>query len=523
MTARSPLGVFTGLATLDLVHRVEVPPGPDEKVTAQGQELVAGGPAANAAVTFAALGGRARLVTALGRHPLARAVAEELADHGVEVVDAAPGRTAPPAVSGVRVAGAHRSVTSVNAGGEAVPAPAALAGGALLRGADVLLVDGHHPELALAAARAAREVGVPVLLDGGSWKPVLAELLPLVDVAVCSAAFAVPGGGDVLLDVLAAGAGAAAATAGPGPVRWRTERPGEVRKGSIGVPRLEAVDTLGAGDVLHGALALAIADGMELHEALTAAVQVASWRCTVPGARAWLRAPWFADLPLARPRPGRAAPEGPVDLTLDDLVRRAGRLTRRGGRRLLGIVGAPGAGKSTLAAELVAALERTGGPGTAVRVPMDGFHCANVVLEALGRRDRKGAPDTFDAGGFAALVRRLRAADEEVVLAPEFRREIEEPIGSALPVPRAVPLVVVEGNYLLLREGPWAALEGSFDETWYLDVDDELRVRRLARRHEEFGKPPEQALAWALGSDQANAEVVAATRGRADLVLRWAG
>ncbi|GAB7193520.1 PfkB family carbohydrate kinase [Kineococcus sp. NUM-3379] len=300
--SRTPLGVFVGLATLDVVHRVELPPGPDEKVTALAQEVVAGGPAANAAVTYAALGGRARLVTALGGHPLARAVAAELAGWRVDVVDVAPERDAPPAVSGVRVHAAtgERSVTSVNAAGAQVPAPAALTSGELLRGAGVLLLDGHHPRLALAAARAAQEEEVLVVLDAGSWKPVLAELLPLVDVAICSSAFRVPGGGDdPMSDVLDLGAGSVAVTAGAGPVEWWS---GSLRD-VVQVPAVRAVDTLGAGDVFHGAAALALAAGADLASALERAAEVASFRCGVPGARAWLSAPAFPGLPLARPRP----------------------------------------------------------------------------------------------------------------------------------------------------------------------------------------------------------------------------
>ena len=205
---------------------------------------------------------------------------------------------------------------------------------------------------------------------------------------------------------------------------------------------------------------------------------------------------------------------------LPGLVERALERVVPGRRHLLGIAGAPGAGKSTVAEELVRSVRERAGAGAAALVPMDGFHCAEQVLRAWGRAQRKGAPDTFDVGGFAALLRRLRAADEDVVLAPEFRREIEEPVGSALPVPREVPLVVVEGNYLLLREGPWAALEGLLDETWFLEVHDEVRLQRLVARHERFGRSPEQARAWALGSDGANAEVVRATRSRADLVVR---
>ena len=205
-----------------------------------------------------------------------------------------------------------------------------------------------------------------------------------------------------------------------------------------------------------------------------------------------------------------------IRCSTSDLAARARTLAARGPRTVLGLTGAPGAGKSTLAAALVAAL----GADTAVIVPMDGYHYANVVLEALGRRDRKGAQDTFDAGGYVSLLRRLRSGEEEVVHAPEFRREIEEPIGSALPVPRAVPLVVTEGNYLLLREGPWAALEGLVDETWYVEPGDDLRHDRLVARHEAFGKPPAEARAWALGTDEVNARLIAATRDRADLVVQ---
>lgn len=201
-------------------------------------------------------------------------------------------------------------------------------------------------------------------------------------------------------------------------------------------------------------------------------------------------------------------------MDLADLVERARSMTT-GPRRVLGLVGAPGSGKSTLAAQLAAAL----GPQLCVVVPMDGYHYADVVLEALGRRERKGAHDTFDAGGYVSLLRRLRSGEEAVVHAPEFRREIEEPIGSALPVPREVPLVITEGNYLLLREGPWAALEGLLDETWFVDPGEALRHDRLIARHVAFGKDPDAARAWALGSDEANARVIAATRDRADLVV----
>jgi pantothenate kinase len=153
-------------------------------------------------------------------------------------------------------------------------------------------------------------------------------------------------------------------------------------------------------------------------------------------------------------------------------------------------------------------------------VPMDGFHLAQCELERLGRAGRKGAADTFDAAGFVALLARLRAADEAVVYAPEFRREIEEPIACALPVPREVPLVVIEGNYLLVPEGDWGRVRALLDEAWFVETDEELRHERLIARHIAFGKDPEYARAWVLSSDERNAVLVASTRERADLVVR---
>ena len=202
------------------------------------------------------------------------------------------------------------------------------------------------------------------------------------------------------------------------------------------------------------------------------------------------------------------------EMTLDALVQRAEALAASGGRRILGVVGAPGGGKSTLAEALVGRLAPL-----ACHVPMDGFHLAGAELDRLGRRGRKGAPDTFDADGYVALLRRLRWASEDVVYAPEFRREIEEPIAGAIPVPRDVPLVVTEGNYLLLDDGPWAAVLGLLDEAWYVETNEDARLELLVQRHITSGKDPAAARAWALGSDQRNAELVTATRHSADLIV----
>ena len=197
-----------------------------------------------------------------------------------------------------------------------------------------------------------------------------------------------------------------------------------------------------------------------------------------------------------------------------ELVERARRLAVPGRRALLGITGAPGAGKSTVAERLVGEL------GASARlVGMDGFHFAQAELNRLGRAERKGAPDTFDALGYVALLARLRRADDRVVYAPFFDRSLEEPIACAVPVPREVPLVVTEGNYLLVTEGEWAGVRPHLDECWYVDPGESRRVDWLVARHERFGRSREEAQGRALGSDQNNAVVVAATRDRADLII----
>ncbi|MDR6217749.1 nucleoside/nucleotide kinase family protein [Deinococcus soli (ex Cha et al. 2016)] len=201
-------------------------------------------------------------------------------------------------------------------------------------------------------------------------------------------------------------------------------------------------------------------------------------------------------------------------MTLPDLVSRARTLLTSGERRILGLTGSPGAGKSTLAAALQAALG-----DRAALLPMDGFHLANEELRRLGRAGRKGAPDTFDVGGYAALLTRVRQQQEDVVYAPRFDRHLEESIGSALPVPRAAPLVITEGNYLLL-DGPWQAVRAQLDDVWFLAPPDGLRRAHLIARHEAHGRDPRAARAWVESVDDANAHLIEAARDRADLVVR---
>ncbi|MBZ9750162.1 nucleoside/nucleotide kinase family protein [Deinococcus sp. HMF7604] len=208
----------------------------------------------------------------------------------------------------------------------------------------------------------------------------------------------------------------------------------------------------------------------------------------------------------------------PTALTasLADLVALARRLIVPGERRVLGITGAPGAGKSSLCAALAGALGED-----AALVGMDGFHLANAELERLDRRDRKGAPDTFDTDGYLALLRRLRTEPQQTIYAPVFSRELEESLGSTVPIPAGTPLLLTEGNYLLLEAGRWSEVRALLDAAWFVEVPEAVRLDRLVARHEAHGKTPAQARQWAAEVDGPNAALIAATRPHADLVVTW--
>jgi pantothenate kinase len=196
---------------------------------------------------------------------------------------------------------------------------------------------------------------------------------------------------------------------------------------------------------------------------------------------------------------------------------RIAQLLASGERKILGLVAPPGAGKSTLAESLMAHY-----PQHVQGVPMDGFHLANSELKRLERKERKGAPDTFDAAGFVNLLRRLKSqSPSETIYAPEFRRDIEEPVAGAIAIGPGTSLVITEGNYLLLDEPPWAQVREVVDEIWYLDVPDELRRERLLARHMQFGRSRAQALAWIARTDEPNAVRIAATRQYADVCVSW--
>jgi pantothenate kinase len=202
----------------------------------------------------------------------------------------------------------------------------------------------------------------------------------------------------------------------------------------------------------------------------------------------------------------------PTAVTFTDLVTRAQNLGP--GRVLLGICGAPGAGKSTLAERLVAALGKE-----SVYVGMDGFHLAQVELKRLNRTSRKGAPDTFDAAGYVNLLHRLKTETTTTVYAPEFRREIEEPIACAVPILPDHRIIITEGNYLLLDTAPWQEVKTHLTETWFLSPEETVRRERLIARHQAFGRTPEQARERTLGSDEQNAILINATHPNATLIL----
>lgn len=184
-------------------------------------------------------------------------------------------------------------------------------------------------------------------------------------------------------------------------------------------------------------------------------------------------------------------------------------------RQIVAIAGPPGTGKSTLAWHVANEL----GADMCVIVPMDGFHLANSIIAETPLRDRKGAIDTFDAGGYISLLRRLKARNEPVVYAPSYRRGLEEPIAASIAVPQAAQIVLTEGNYLLVQEPPWNGAGAYFDETWFVETPRALRVERLIARHETFGMTREDAISWTHTVDEINADVISATKSHADRII----
>ena len=280
-------GIFVGLSTIDVVYSVDGFPTPNSKVAARSQDVFVGGPATNAAITFAHLGGRPSLVTAVGRHVLADVIRKELQAQSVQLIDLNPGFDDAPVISSVSVdSTGGRNVISANTIRISAPAPEVDEN--VLAQAHIVLVDGHFMPACQAWAAAARARGTPVVLDGGSWKDGTGDLLANIDVAICSADFRPPGCADenkTLHYLKSRGVKRIAITHGPEPVRFESGS----SSGTLRVPQVEAVDTMGAGDIFHGAFCYFSATGRGFVESLAEAAQVAAESCRYRGTRAWMK------------------------------------------------------------------------------------------------------------------------------------------------------------------------------------------------------------------------------------------
>ncbi len=278
-------GLFVGLTTLDFIYLSDRPLQQNQKLVAQDYLTAAGGPATNAAIAFNYLGNQSQLFTVLGQHPLTQLIRSDLAQCGVEIVDLYPEKTDTPPISSIIVTAAtgERAVISLNAlksQANKLVAPA------MLIGVDIVLIDGHQIDTSLAIAKMAQSKQIPVVLDGGSWKPGLEKLLPLIDYAVCSANFYPPqchDAADVFNLLHRQGISQIAITQGEQPIQYSTQGQRHV----LSISAIEAVDTLGAGDVFHGAFCHYILQ-QDFSNALSSAAKIASLSCQSFGTRSWM-------------------------------------------------------------------------------------------------------------------------------------------------------------------------------------------------------------------------------------------
>ena len=279
-------GLFLGLATLDLIYLAQQPPGENQKVVASDCTIVAGGPATNAAVTFSYLGNAAILAGVLGSHAIAQLIRADLAEYNVKIIDLAPGRSHSPPVSSIIVTEGtgERSVISINATKSQVDSQAINPD--ILTVVNIVLIDGHQIPASQEIAQLAKLKNIPIVLDGGSWKPGLEEILPFIEWAVCSDNFYPPNcynSDEVFAYLLAAGIPNIAITRGEKPILYLSNG----TYGNLEVPQIQATDTLGAGDIFHGAFCHYILQN-KFTDTLTAATKIASHSCQFFGTRAWM-------------------------------------------------------------------------------------------------------------------------------------------------------------------------------------------------------------------------------------------
>jgi len=188
---------------------------------------------------------------------------------------------------------------------------------------------------------------------------------------------------------------------------------------------------------------------------------------------------------------------------------------KHSGRFIIGIVGKPGAGKSTLTSHLIENLPKN----SVSLVPMDGYHLSNLQLKNLGLSDRKGAFNTFDSNGYVSLLKRINTETDQDIYYPVFHREIEESYAADGVVLANTKIVLTEGNYLLFDKAGWEKVATELTEIWYININDDVRIDRLVKRHEFYGKDKESALNWATGSDEINAKIVESTASKADVII----
>lgn len=281
--------VFLGLATVDLIYAVESVPCENEKCVAQRQEITCGGPAANAATTCAFLGGDTTLVSSVGTHPLADVIRHELEHFRVSLRDLAASSSEAPPVSSILVSQGTGARTVISGHATRTQVPSEAFDISALKNADLLLVDGHQMACSIKAAASARAQTIPVVFDGGSWKDRTDELLTHTRIAICSETFRPPGTKatlDVLEYLLGHGPDTAVITQGAGPIIWATHQ----KKGELSPPPVAAIDTLGAGDIFHGAFCFRLVSGGGFLESLTFAAEVAAYSCRFFGTRSWMDA-----------------------------------------------------------------------------------------------------------------------------------------------------------------------------------------------------------------------------------------
>lgn len=290
-----PHALFIGISTIDVVYRVDTFPAANTKIAAASQEIFAGGPATNAAIAFQHLGGHATLISALGRHALTSAITAELAQYGVTHRDLAPAHQVAPPIAAITVnAAGERNV--ISAWPARITPPPAEIDESLLSHTSIVLVDGHSMQAAQTWAAAAQARNIPVVLDAGSWKPGTPELLAQIDTAICSADFHPPGcftEDDVILYLRDTGVPRIAITHGPDPIRFiEAESSDSIQTtGHIRVPPVHAVDTMGAGDIFHGAYCYYAATGLSFQQSLRQAAAIAAASCAQAGPRAWMNRP----------------------------------------------------------------------------------------------------------------------------------------------------------------------------------------------------------------------------------------